>query len=87
MYDLYAPMLFGHISKIISNAALAESLLQESFIKFAQSQEINEAGSPRHLLQLIKICNQLLLNHENAANICSHYRCLSTAPYDQLSIA
>jgi len=34
LYDMYSASLFGVISRIIADSAIAEDVLQESFVKF-----------------------------------------------------
>jgi hypothetical protein len=55
LYDQYSAVLFGFISRIVDNPAIAESVLQNSFIVIWRSMPVYDAEKERILTWMLKI--------------------------------
>ncbi|MBL7816225.1 MAG: RNA polymerase sigma factor [Saprospiraceae bacterium] len=62
LYDDYAPMLFGIISKIVGNGEDAENLLQDCFVKIWKHIEQYDASKGRFATWLINIARNTAID-------------------------
>lgn len=63
LYDNYAPALMGVINKLVSNAADAENLLQDAFVKIWRHIEKYDPEKGRLYTWLVTICRNTALNY------------------------
>jgi RNA polymerase sigma-70 factor (ECF subfamily) len=62
LYDNYAPVLLGVISRIIRNKETAEDILSETFIKIANSFQQYDASKGRLFTWMINIARNLSID-------------------------
>ena len=62
LYNKYAPALFGVIYRMCNDRAIAEDLLQESFVKIWQQASAYDPEKGRFYTWAYRICKNLTLN-------------------------
>lgn len=63
LYDRFSPLLFGVICKMVKDAAAAEDLLQESFIKVWKNIDQFDAGKASFTTWLVNIARYTTIDY------------------------
>jgi DNA-directed RNA polymerase specialized sigma24 family protein len=87
LYDKYAPLLLGFISKAVCDKKLAEDLLQQVFIEIWNNRTVRDFFNDRLFTKMIITARRLCFEKARGENFRSrnavHFRESETLPYKQ----